>query len=192
VFLGGTRAAGFLGGDEPWDMTSNLHAVAERSPGSRRAAEEAMRRSGMTAESEVVFTGYSQGGLLATQLAASGDWNAQGLVTFGAPVGGLDLPETFPAVQIEHTDDLVPAFGGDRTDLGPVVVRREAFAGRDVPPDVAVPAHRLAEYRSTAELLDEARSPTVERSAARLHAVGSGAERVEVTYYRADRVPGRD
>ncbi|MFC0680377.1 hypothetical protein ACFFGH_21300 [Lysobacter korlensis] len=190
VFLGGTRAAGLLGGEEPWDMTSNLHAVAELSPGSLRAAEEAMRRSGITAESEVVFTGYSQGGLLATQLAASGDWNTHGLVTFGAPVGRIEVPEGFPAVQVEHTDDLVPAFGGDRTDLGPLVVRREAFAGRELPPDVAVPAHGLVEYRSTAGLLDAARSPAVASAAAWLNAFGSGAERIDATLYRSDRIPG--
>ena len=188
VFLGGTRAAGLLGGAEPWDMTSNLHAIAELDPGSLRAAEEAMRRSGITADSEVVFTGYSQGGLLASQLAASGDWNTQGLVTFGAPVARIDLPDSFPAVQVEHTDDLVPAFGGDRTDLGPLVVRREAFAGRDVPPEVPVPAHRLAEYRATGELLDAARSPGIASAAARLGTFGAGAERVEVILYRADRI----
>jgi hypothetical protein len=191
VFLGGTRAAGILGGDEPWDMTSNLHAVGDLSPGSLRAAEEAMRQAGVTPESEVVFTGYSQGGLLATRLASSAEWNTQGLVTFGAPVAGIELPDGFPAVQLEHTDDLVPAFGGDRRDLTPIVVRREAFAGREVPVDVAVPAHRLAEYRSTAELLDAARAPAVAQAAGRLRTFGRGAEHIEVTLYRADRVPER-
>ncbi|MDQ4138128.1 MAG: hypothetical protein M3116_04700 [Actinomycetota bacterium] len=189
VFLGGTRAAGLLGGDEPWDMTSNAHAVGDLSPGSLRAAEQAMRRSGIAADSEVVFTGYSQGGLLATQLAASGDWNTQGLVTFGAPVARIEVPDGFPAVQVEHTDDLVPAFGGDRRDLGPLVVRREAFAGRELPENVPVPAHRLAEYRSTAELLDGARAPAVGHAAGRLRSFASGAERIEVTFYRADRLP---
>jgi hypothetical protein len=189
VFLGGTRAAGLLGGDEPWDMTSNVHAVGDLSPGSLRATEEAMRQAGITADSEVVFTGHSQGGLLATRLAASGDWNVRGLVTFGAPVGAIDVPVGFPAVQVEHTDDLVPAFGGDRSDLGPIVVRREAFAGREPPPGVAVPAHRLAEYRSTAELLDATRAPAVVSAAARLRSFGRGAERIEVTDYRADRLP---
>jgi hypothetical protein len=189
VFLGGTRAAGILGGEEAWDMTSNVHAVGDLSPGSLRAAEEAMRQAGVTAESEVVFTGYSQGGLLAARLASAGEWNTQGLVTYGAPVAGIALPEGFPAVQLEHTDDLVPALGGDRSDLGPIVVRREAFADREAPADVAVPAHRLAEYRSTAEQLDGARSPAVVAAAARLRAFGRGAEAIEVTLYRADRVP---
>lgn len=189
VFLGGTRAAGLLDGDEPWDMTSNVHAVGDLSPGSLRATEDAMRQAGITADSEVIFTGHSQGGLLATRLAASGDWNVQGLVTFGAPVGAIDVPVGFPAVQVEHTDDLVPAFGGDRTDLGPIVVRREAFAGRELPSGVAVPAHRLGEYRSTAELLDAARAPAVVSAAARLRSFGRDAERIEVTHYRADRLP---
>lgn len=192
VFLGGTRAAGVLGGEEPWDMTSNVHAVADLSPASLRAVEEAMRQAGVRAGSEVVFTGYSQGGLLATQLAASGEWNTRGLVTFGAPVAALEVPAGFPAVQLEHTDDIVPALGGDRDDLAPIVVRREAFAGRGVPTDVAVPAHRLAEYRSTAELLDAARSPAVQSAAARLRDFGQGAERVEVTLYRADRADRAD
>jgi hypothetical protein len=190
VFLGGTRTPTVVGGDEPWDMTSNLHAVADRSPGSLRAAAAAMRQAGVTAESEVVFTGYSQGGLLAGMLAASGDYNTQGLVTFGAPAGIIEIPDAFPAVMLEHTDDLVPALGGDRTDLTPIVVRRQAFAGREVPEDIAVPAHELAEYRSTAELLDTARSPGITAAAERLRTFGSGAERIDVMFYRAERVPG--
>jgi hypothetical protein len=57
-----------------------------------------------------------------------------------------------------------------------------------VPSDVPVPAHRLAEYRATGELLDEARSPGITSAAARLRAFGAGAERIEVILYRADRI----
>ena len=38
---------------------------------------------------EVVVTGFSQGGLLATMVAASDDWNVVGVETHGAPAGNV-------------------------------------------------------------------------------------------------------
>src|SRR5690606_38755981 len=81
VFLAGTVDLG-ISGSEPWDMRSNLGALAGGDPASLRAVEAAMRAAGIDGETPVTFVGYSQGGLLAARLAASGEWQAAGLVTF--------------------------------------------------------------------------------------------------------------
>lgn len=97
------------------------------------------------------FAGYSQGGGVAARLAASGDYNTQGLVTFAGPTGQVPLPDTFPAVLVEHSDDLVPALGGPQDNAGAVLVRRDVFGGDDLP-EMLVPAHHLEYYLQTARI----------------------------------------
>src|SRR5690606_37412072 len=87
VYIAGTASLDVVTGTQPLDMTSNITAMAGGSAGSTRAVEHALRDAGVTAQTPVVFTGYSQGGLVAAQLASSGDWNTVGLVTAGAPAG---------------------------------------------------------------------------------------------------------
>jgi pimeloyl-ACP methyl ester carboxylesterase len=147
-----------------------------------------MRQEGVTASSPVQFTGFSQGGLVAATLAASGDYNTRGLVTMGAPTAQVSFGSEYPAVLLEHTDDIVPALGGNRVDDDPVLVQREAFAGRETPPGVAVPSHDRDEYRRTAELADDARSAQLADAIAELDAFGRGAATVTSTTYVAERV----
>lgn len=188
VYLGGTLDFSPVAGGEPWDLTSNVHGMAQLSPASYRAAEQAMADAGITADSEVVFTGYSQGGLIATMLAASGDYDTKGLFTVGAPAGNLAVPDTFPAVAIEHTDDIIPALAGDRLSHTAVLVERQAFSNGDLPEGVALPAHELHAYRQTAELLDGAQASAVTQAAAALREFGRNAVQVETIEYHAERV----
>jgi pimeloyl-ACP methyl ester carboxylesterase len=188
VYIGGTIDFSPTATDEPWDMTSNVRGVAGLPAGSIDAVRTAMTDAGVTPDTPVVFTGYSQGGLVAARLAASGDYTAAGLVTVGAPAGQVLLPEGMPAIVIEHTDDIVPATGGLQINRGAVVVERELFAGVDPPSDFAVPAHQLAEYRDTARLVDAAGDPRVVGAAAAIAAVTAGAAAGASVSYRAERV----
>lgn len=185
VFIGGTAALGTVTADEAWDMTSNIQAMAEGSAGSMRAVLDAMQLAGVTAETPVVFTGYSQGGLLAAQLAASGDWATVGLVTVGAPAGQVAVPDTVAYLAIEHTDDLVPALGGRFEHSEPLVVRRRFFEGSADVSERFLPAHELENYVRTAHLVD--REPD-----ARIRSIIEGwavdGYTVTSTMYRADRV----
>ncbi|MBX3095166.1 MAG: hypothetical protein KF680_11620 [Cryobacterium sp.] len=185
VFIGGTSALGAVTGGEAWDMTSNIQAMAEGSAGSARAVLEAMRLAGVTADTPIVFTGYSQGGLLAAQLAASGDWNTAGLVTVGAPAGQIAVPSDVAYLAIEHTDDLVPALGGRFVHSEPLVIRRRFFEG---PIDVSerlLPAHELTNYVRTAQLVDKEPDARIRSIVEGLAAEGYT---VTSTMYRADRV----
>lgn len=189
VYIAGTAALGAVTGREPLDMTSNLTAMAGGSAGSERAVMQALRQAGVTAETAVVFTGYSQGGLIAARLAASGEWNTAGLVTVGAPAGQVAVSHDVPYLAIEHTDDLVPALGGRFEHSEPLVVRRR-FAGDTVDTsERLLPAHELDTYARTASLLDAEPDTRVRDLLARLNVDGYA---VTSTTYRADRVLATD
>jgi pimeloyl-ACP methyl ester carboxylesterase len=118
----------------------------------------------------VVLTGYSQGGLVAATIAASGQYNVSNLVTFGAPAGLVEIPPDIPVLNVRHSDDIVPALGGYDRSSHALVVERELFAGVPVPYEEVFPAHQLGNYRATAALIDDAQSPQVRSALAALDA----------------------
>lgn len=158
VYIAGTADLSPVSGSEPWDMASNVAATAGGSDGSAagsyRAVAEALRLAGIDSASPVTVTGYSQGGLIAAQLAASGDYAISGLITVAAPAGQVAVPHDIPYLAIEHTDDLVPALGGTFASSDPVVVQREVFDGPPPTTQFVFPAHQLDYYLHTAELID--------------------------------------
>jgi hypothetical protein len=190
VYIAGTADLSLSGDREPWDMTSNLTALAgdgagSYGAGSYRAVEEAMRQAGIGATSPVTFTGYSQGGLLAAQLAASGDYTVDGLVTLGAPAGQVAVPHDIPYLAVEHTNDLVPALGGTFASSEPVVVRRELFDGAPPTGGAVLPAHELSNYLDTARLIDHSDNEQLGRVLDRLR--HAEAATVDSTVYLARR-----
>jgi len=188
VYVGGTKDLGLVANKEPWDMTSNVHALSMGDAGSYRAVEEAMRAAGIDADSPVQFVGHSQGGLVTSAIAASGDFNAQGLYTVGGVVSQSLVPEGVPWLAIEHTDDLVPALGGNRSAPDAVLVRREVFADQAVPSDTLLPAHELTRYRETAAMLDSGGDARSAEVLERLNSLGRDAETVTTTRYLARRL----
>jgi hypothetical protein len=155
VYLAGTDADAPIGGDRPFDMASNIALIAEQQGSSLQAVRAALVAEGVTPETSVVFTGYSQGGAIATVLAESGDYRTTGLVTVGAPTGALPVRGEYPAIVIEHRDDLVPALSGIRRDTTAVIVRADALTN-SMPREGALPAHHLSLYRHTAATADAA------------------------------------
>lgn len=159
VYLGGTQDFSPISGDEPWDLTSDVVATAGGTDGSGaasyRAVEQAMQLAGIDENSPVTFTGYSGGGVVAAQLAASGDYSAEGLITLGAPAGQVSVPHSIPYVAIEHTDDLMTGLGGNYVSSDPLVVSRRVFDDLPSPSEPVLPAHRLPRYLDTAVLIDK-------------------------------------
>lgn len=192
VYVGGTAQWSPLPGSDPWDLTSNITAVAEQSAGSYRAVEEAMREAGVKPSDPVIGVGHSQGGLIVAQVAASGDFNTVGVATFGAPAGQVPVPDAIPMIATEHADDLVPALGGaplDNTREGNrhLVVSREVFAGREPPPGESLPAHSMATYRDTARMIDASPEPRLIQFR-EVVASTLGTEPGRATYWRATRL----
>lgn len=175
VYIGPTETFSPYATDEPWDLTSNVHGVAGLSPGALRAVEQAMTDAGIGRADEVQVVGFSQGGLIATMLAASGDWHVVGAATYGAPAGNISLPDEVTGIAVRNTDDFVPALAGPQLDHHLMQLEREAFAADTPPPtDIAVPAHQRVSYEATAEAIDSAESDAIRTQVARLDAFGAG------------------
>lgn len=188
VYIGGTRDFSLAPGGEPWDMTSNVNGIAGREAGSYRAVTEAMTDAGISSSSPVLFTGYSQGGLIAAELAASGDFDVRGLYTLGAPAAQVAVPSTIPWVALEHTDDIVPAVGGSWASADPVLVRRELFCGRQPSTTELFPAHQLSGYRETAALVDSSTERRLTSALSGFDRFGEGTTQVESTLYHGVRL----
>jgi hypothetical protein len=164
VYVGPTETFSPVATDnqEPWDLTSNVSGVAGLDSGSLRSTELAMHDAGIRTSDEVQFIGFSQGGLVAARLAASESWNAVGLETYGAPTGGIALPEGLHGMAIRNTDDFIPALAGPQIDHHLLQVERRAFPeGVPIPTAEPAPAHQRQAYAATASAVDVAESRAV-------------------------------
>lgn len=163
VYVPGTVEWSPITAAEPWDITSNLNAVAGGEPASAVAVAQAMRQAGIRPGDPVVFAGHSQGGAVVQVLAADGEFNTKAVVTFGAPEGNVPVPAGVSEIAVEHTNDLVPALtgvggvGGAESVGDRLIVRREAFHNQPIPTDDPLPAHSMTAYAHTARAMD--RSP---------------------------------
>ena len=195
VYVGPTETFSPVADHEPWDLTSNVGGVGGLDVGAYRASEMAMRDAGVTAGSQVQFVGFSQGGLIASMLAGSGDWNAAGIQTFGAPAGNIELPAGLAGMAVRNTDDFIPMLAGPQLDHHVLQVERRAFADGETLPDYhAAPAHQRDAYMATAAVVDGATSAAVRQQSDALDAftgdyVAQHGSSITVTSYHAERVP---
>ncbi|OCG73481.1 hypothetical protein [Microbacterium sediminis] len=102
----------------PNDFDSNIALMIMENPVLKtqyeRAVLQAMEDAGVPAGADVVWTGFSQGGIMAANLAASSPYNAKAVITNGAPIDGFLLPPDVPVYAFQHATDPVPLldFGG--------------------------------------------------------------------------------
>lgn len=151
VFVSGTRQWGLDSTGDPFDMRSNLALVAGVPAAATLATERAMRNAGVRRGDSVVFVGHSQGGAVAATLAESGRYRTRGLITVGAPVGSLPVTGDYPALRIQHRDDLVVELGGAAVAGRQMVVETDSGA---LPGDVRG-AHSRHAYFDTATRVDQ-------------------------------------
>ncbi|MGV8969649.1 MAG: hypothetical protein ACOH1J_04295 [Microbacteriaceae bacterium] len=187
VYIAGTVDFSPIAATEAFDLTSNFHGMAEIPAGSYRGIEKALSEAGVTRENPVVFTGHSQGGLLAATLASSGNYNTHGVLTIGAPTGHIPAPTGIPVIAIEHTDDVVTALGGSRHDIDAIVVRRPALSGGALPEDIFFPAHEKTVYAQTALMADQTHSHMLREAIATIDDISTGATQVTSITWLATR-----
>ncbi len=157
----GTQSWSPRAGPQPFDLTTDLAAVtgdatlagagvvaaldAARAASARRRALP----PGALAAEPVVLVGHSQGGLHAASLAADDGFRREHRVTHvlttGAPVGLVPVPDDVRVLSVEHADDPVPTL-----DLAPNPARPSWLTLRvgDGPPSTS-PRHRLDGYERT-------------------------------------------
>jgi hypothetical protein len=189
VYLSGTIDAGVEPTNEPWDMTSNISAIAELDSGSYNAAVQAMRVAGISAEDNVIVVGHSQGGLVAAQLAASGDYRVSDVVTVGAPLHQVDIPEEVNVIAVEHAEDVIPSLSGvavPAATAAHLTVTRSLYSTAQAPRGELLPAHNLSRYVETAAVMD--RSGDSKLTAGKQKLTERMQGKATVTTWRADRV----
>jgi hypothetical protein len=104
------------------DLDSNIALMLMDNPylatQYERAVMQAMSDAGVPPGADVVYTGFSQGGIMAANLAsnANSPYNVIGVVTNGSPIGGFDIPATIPVLSFEHFGDPVPLLDGEPID----------------------------------------------------------------------------
>lgn len=176
VYCAGTATMKPHGGAEPWDMKSNLDAMSGESADSTAAVTRAMALAGVTQGDHVLYVGFSQGGMIAAQLAADAKPGTADVVTFGAPIAQLDLASVDGVVTVEHAEDLVPALSGAPSTGAEdrVSIVRPAFD--DVPEESGLPAHNLERYERTTQLAEASpdRALRAEKQSILSHFTGSG------------------
>jgi hypothetical protein len=195
VYVTGTIASSPVAGAEPWDVTSDVHGLADdsrfspaaargHSGGADRAVRQALAEAGAKPDDPVLAVGHSLGGIVAAELASDPGRNVVGAVNLGGPIASADLGDV-PVLSLEHDDDVIPALAGPgHPSPGLVTVRREALSGNETG---LMPAHALSRYRETAVLVDAAETPEVVAfgDLVRDFTAGDAGERTE---WRADRV----
>ena len=112
VYVPGTQNLG-VPNSNPLDMRSNLRLVAGIDSASSRAVDMAIRKAGAGKGDRVMLVGYSQGGMVAAQLgkeAKAGLLNYQvdGVVTFGSPLGSNSAQSLPTVLSVENKADFVP------------------------------------------------------------------------------------
>lgn len=193
VYIAGTSAIAD-GSAEPFDMASNLAGMAGDDAAAYHATLDAMREAGIRPGDPVSLVGHSQGGLVAARIAASGAYDTDALVTFGAPTGQISVPGGVEHLAVEHAEDITPALGGE--PLGGaggrdrVVVSRALFGGAPSPDASPIAAHHMSRYAETAALVDASDDPRLDPVRDALARLGAGAAVGSATLYRAERDSG--
>lgn len=104
-------------GDNPLDLTGNaaLAGSGGRSAGAEATADaiaQLFAQQHLPPETPLLLSGHSQGGMIATSLAAdehfTGQFRVSQVMTVGAPVDNYEVPGSISQLHIQHRADLVP------------------------------------------------------------------------------------
>jgi hypothetical protein len=199
VYSAGTVHFGTTPAEEPYDMTSNVHGVADASllgdlvrlpeerAASERAVREAMAAARVAPGDPVIVVGHSAGGMVAANLAADPDLEVVAAVNLGGPAAQVSTGDT-PVLSVAHSEDLVPATGGSGVPAGGRIEVERSLGARGPQDGGSFPAHALAEYQDTARLIDRSDDPRLDGFRDVLTGFTEGAAPTTVSYWRAERV----
>lgn len=126
VNIPGTEPWSPFAGDNPLDLSGNVAQAGPNgwSAGSQ-ATEDAIRQlyadNNIPPGTPLMLNGHSQGGMVATSLAANPDFmsefNVTNVMTFGSPVDNDAVPSDVHVINIQHATDLVPRLDAEGQGL---------------------------------------------------------------------------
>ncbi|MBN9177426.1 MAG: hypothetical protein J0I43_08695 [Microbacterium sp.] len=174
---------------EPMDWWSNLALYGRGHAASEAAVAAALADAGARPGDSVELFGHSQGGMAASSLALSEEYDVPLLVTYGDPVQA-EVGESTLSVAVRHLDDPVSALAGGGTAAG-VGAAGSFVATRETPGTLAtgqspIDPHLLGAYRETATMLDASTDPRMGGVRERLAELAQAGS-VEVFTYSATR-----
>lgn len=160
----------------PSDTAANLATMAgvksSLYPAIDKALAAAMKESGVTPGAEpVMLAGHSQGGILATRLAVDGDfrhrYDVREVVTDGAPIDRIPVPDDVHVLSIENNHDIVPHADGTPTPdaMNRIDVTCDTPAGEQL--HSITDAHDASRYARSAGELTATHDEVLERWYAR-------------------------
>lgn len=162
VYLPGTKNWLPVGGDNAFDLRSDVDLLGNgKNSNSIRAANAALGAFGAKQTDRLILVGYSQGGMLAAELAEKHS-NVVGLITLGSPIAQDSLPSDLPVISLEHSNDIVPAVSGSTNPI----TENWVTASRHVnlhPGQTVIDAHSMNYYQQTAALADESNESGLKR-----------------------------
>lgn len=128
VNIPGTELWGPGAGDNPMDLTGNAEQAGWNgwSAGSEATADaiaQLYESNGIPPGTPLMLNGHSQGGMIASSLAANegfaSQFNVTNVMTYGSPVDNYDVPTDVNQLNIQHRWDVVPRIDFEGLALGP-------------------------------------------------------------------------
>lgn len=186
VYLPGTANWNPVGKGSAFDLQSNLELIGDQdNSNSVRAARAAIEEYGAKPTDKLILVGYSQGGLIAAELAESGN-NVSGVVTIGSPVSNTRFDSDLPVVSLEHSNDVVPAFSGSTNPI----TENWSTASRHLnlePGQNVSEAHAIGNYVETAKMADDSTDTGLSRVRSRILDQLEGATPLETREFSASK-----
>lgn len=140
------------------DLDSNLALMLTPEMQTRyeRAVLEAMSQAGIDSNDPVMLVGFSQGGIMAGNLASNSSlgYNIDAVLSYGAPIDAMNIPQSTRVLNIQHdnvglsTGDVVPLL--DFTSPAPNTANHVSVVVPAYDGTVDYSSHSNDKYRETA------------------------------------------
>lgn len=194
VYIPGTQQWNPLASRNPLDVGSAIESAA--SGATKSAAEKAvlaaMKQAGIGKNDRVILVGHSLGGIVAANIASQKqNFIVNGLITVGSPTSRVITEPRIEVLNIGHSDDLVTKL--DALEPKGHVTGTNRFDWLSLTPKQpleqpsVLPQHDLANYRITAERIDQ--SQNAELKKIREFFLGAGAGRISTQTFEIGRTP---
>lgn len=179
----------------PWEFTGIAEGMGFGSQHVSGAVSEALSDAGAHPGDKIILSGYSQGGIHASNLAGdtrlTDTYQVSYVFTAGSPVALAAIPKTTKALHLEDRNDMVPGTDGSENPAG----RNRVTVYFDRPTENVEltdggfgPAHKLDNYREHGKELAGSTDPSIAESTAQLTSLLTGSGALSVKSYQLRRV----